>query len=124
MAIQVLLIPPIPPLNKDETKSLGLALPIEIVRVEPNGVPLMSRMLEARAEIAVRPTCQKVKDIFGFDTAEEEKFFDAVDAGTVEVSQLLPSEPVASQSDAQLVISDGTDISDSFKGYENGIRTE
>ncbi|EGZ69813.1 hypothetical protein NEUTE2DRAFT_132202 [Neurospora tetrasperma FGSC 2509] len=100
MAIQVLLIPPIPPLNKDETKSLGLALPIEIVRVEPNG------------------------DIFGFDTAEEEKFFDAVDAGTVEVSQLLPSEPVASQSDAQLVISDGTDISDSFKGYENGIRTE
>ncbi|ESA44318.1 oxysterol binding protein 1, variant [Neurospora crassa OR74A] len=56
--------------------------------------------------------------------SDEEEFFDAVDAGTVEVSQLPPSEPVASQSDTQLVISDGTDISDSFKGYENGIRTK
>lgn len=56
--------------------------------------------------------------------SDEEEFFDAVDAGTVEVSQLPPSEPVASQSDTQLVISDNTDISDSFKGYENGIRTK
>lgn len=57
------------------------------------------------------------------DDSDEEEFFDAVDAGTVEVSQLPPSEPVASQSETQLVISDGTDISESFKGYENGIRT-
>ncbi|KAA8633746.1 hypothetical protein SMACR_01261 [Sordaria macrospora] len=56
--------------------------------------------------------------------SDEEEFFDAVDAGTVEVSQLPPSEPVASSSETQLVISDGTDISESFKGYENGIRTK
>ncbi|KAK3355282.1 Oxysterol-binding protein-domain-containing protein [Neurospora tetraspora] len=56
--------------------------------------------------------------------SDDEEFFDALDAGTVEVSQLPPSEPVASQSETQLVISDGTDISDSFKGYENGIRTK
>jgi hypothetical protein len=53
--------------------------------------------------------------------SDEEEFFDAVDAGEVEVSQLPPSE---SQQDKQLIISDAYDISSSFKGYENGIRTK
>ncbi|KAK1758718.1 Oxysterol-binding protein 2 [Echria macrotheca] len=55
--------------------------------------------------------------------SEEEEFFDAVDAGQVEVSQLPPSEVATSQDQKQLVISDAYNISDSFKGYENGIRT-
>jgi ankyrin repeat protein len=55
--------------------------------------------------------------------SDEEEFFDAVDAGEVEVSQLPPSELAASQEEKQLVISDAYDISSSFKGYENGIRT-
>ncbi|KAK3951324.1 hypothetical protein QBC32DRAFT_239605 [Pseudoneurospora amorphoporcata] len=83
---------PLPPSNKDETKAPGLAPPIEIVRAEGNGAPLMSRMLEARAEMAARPSfdldrlsgehrrdeagetgqlAQKLKDIFEFDWAEE-----------------------------------------------------
>jgi ankyrin repeat protein len=56
------------------------------------------------------------------DESDEEEFFDAVDAGEVEVSQLPPSELTASQ-EGQLVISDAYDISSSFRGYENGIRT-
>jgi hypothetical protein len=56
------------------------------------------------------------------DESDEEEFFDAVDAGEVEVSQLPPSELTASQ-EGQLVISDAYDISSSFSGYENGIRT-
>ncbi|KAK4125242.1 hypothetical protein N657DRAFT_360509 [Parathielavia appendiculata] len=55
--------------------------------------------------------------------SDEEEFFDAVDAGEVEVSQLPPSELAMSQEQKQLVISDAYDISSSFKGYENGIRT-
>ena len=55
--------------------------------------------------------------------SDAEEFFDAVDAGVVEVSQLPPSELATSQSEQQLVISDAYDISSSFKGYENGIRT-
>jgi ankyrin repeat protein len=55
--------------------------------------------------------------------SDEEEFFDAVDAGEVEVSQLPPTELTASQEKQQLVISDAYDISSSFKGYENGIRT-
>lgn len=54
--------------------------------------------------------------------SDEEEFFDAVDAGEVEVSQLPPSEVTESKEDKQLVISDAVDISSSFKGYENGIR--
>lgn len=54
--------------------------------------------------------------------SDEEEFFDAVDAGQVEVSQLPLSELKASQEEKQLVISDAFDISSSFKGYENGIR--
>lgn len=55
--------------------------------------------------------------------SDEEEFFDAVDAGQVEVSQLPPSEVATSQEEKQLVISDAYDISSSFRGYENGIRT-
>ena len=54
--------------------------------------------------------------------SDEEEFFDAVDAGQVEVSQLPPSELSASKEQNQLIISDAYDISDSFHGYENGIR--
>ncbi len=55
--------------------------------------------------------------------SDEEEFFDAVDAGEVAVSQLPPSELTRSQEEKQLVISDAYDISSSFKGYENGIRS-
>ncbi|KAK3365099.1 Oxysterol-binding protein-domain-containing protein [Lasiosphaeria ovina] len=56
--------------------------------------------------------------------SDEEEFFDAVDAGEVEVSQFPPSETVPSQNETQLVVSDALNISDSFSGYENGIRTK
>ncbi len=55
--------------------------------------------------------------------SDEEEFFDAVDAGEVAVDVMPPSDVVPSQDGQQsLVISDGLDLSDSFHGYENGIR--
>ena len=54
--------------------------------------------------------------------SEGEEFFDAVDAGEVEVTELPPSEIATSQSQQQVVISDAFDLSDSFKGYEGGVR--
>jgi hypothetical protein len=56
--------------------------------------------------------------------SDEEEFFDAVDAGEVEVSQLPPSDVTTAKEEKQLVIADSYDISSSFKGYENGIRTK
>ncbi|KAI8283590.1 Oxysterol-binding 2 [Colletotrichum sp. SAR11_57] len=61
------------------------------------------------------------------ESEEEDEFFDAVDAGEVEVSELPPSEAVTSPQEEKqqhLVVSSGVDISGSFKGYENGIRTK
>ncbi|WQF83135.1 Putative oxysterol-binding protein [Colletotrichum destructivum] len=61
------------------------------------------------------------------ESEDEDEFFDAVDAGEVEVSQLPPSDAAATpheeKKEQQLVVSGGIDLSSSFKGYENGIRT-
>jgi hypothetical protein len=55
--------------------------------------------------------------------SDEEEFFDAVDAGEVEVAPMPPSEvAVAVDEKTELTVS-GIDISSSFMGYENGIRT-
>lgn len=60
------------------------------------------------------------------ESEDEDEFFDAVDAGEVELSQLPPSDVVPTPQEEekqQLVVSSGVDISSAFKGYENGIRT-
>lgn len=52
------------------------------------------------------------------ESGDDKEFFDAVDAGQVEVSQMLSDE---TRQEKSIVVS-GIDISPSFKGYENGIR--
>lgn len=69
-----------------------------------------------------RQTIAQVAEISDSESDEEE-FFDAVDAGEVQVTKLPPSEVTASQENKQLVISDAYNISSSFAGYENGIRS-
>jgi ankyrin repeat protein len=67
----------------------------------------------------------QVAQLSDSESEADEEFFDAVDAGEVEVDLMPPSElaGAADKKDDQLVISGGLDISSSFKGYENGIRT-
>ena len=50
---------------------------------------------------------------------DQDEFFDAVDAGEVEVAVMAPGE---AEQEKGVVVSSGLDISSSFKGYENGIR--
>ncbi|KAK7743843.1 hypothetical protein SLS53_003862 [Cytospora paraplurivora] len=60
------------------------------------------------------------------DESDDEEFFDAVDAGVIEAEPLPPYQPPATdlgEENKDLVVSSGTDISSSFHGYENGIRT-
>ena len=65
-----------------------------------------------------------VADMSDMESDDEDEFFDAVDAGEVEVAPMPPSELAAKgNSTDELTISTGFDISNSFKGYENGIRT-
>ncbi|CZT12397.1 related to oxysterol-binding protein [Rhynchosporium graminicola] len=63
------------------------------------------------------------------DSEEEadDEFFDAVDAGEVEVAPMLPlpppNPPVHDESEkGEAITADAIDLSSSFKGYENGIR--
>ncbi|KAI1323268.1 Oxysterol-binding protein-domain-containing protein [Xylariaceae sp. FL0255] len=53
--------------------------------------------------------------------SEGDEFFDAVDAGEVDVEPMPPSE-VVPESKQQIIVS-GVDVSESYKGYENGYRT-
>ncbi|KAJ4133108.1 hypothetical protein NW754_015919 [Fusarium falciforme] len=62
-----------------------------------------------------------IVDLSESESEEEDEFFDAVDAGHVEVSELPVEETKPETQD--IVVSGGLDISPSFKGYENGIRT-
>ncbi|MBE3111071.1 MAG: hypothetical protein IMZ46_11280, partial [Acidobacteria bacterium] len=51
---------------------------------------------------------------------DDEEFFDAVDAGEVNIEELPPT---SAEAEKAVVVSGGIDLSSSFKGYENGIRT-
>ncbi|KAI1417336.1 oxysterol binding protein [Hypoxylon sp. FL1857] len=55
--------------------------------------------------------------------SEQEEFFDAVDAGEVDVEPMPPSDVVPSAGAKQDVVISGVDVSSAFKGYENGFRT-
>lgn len=71
-----------------------------------------------------RATFSQVVDISESESEEEEEFFDAVDAGEVEVEPMPPPEVVTpSESKQELVATTQVDVSSAFKGYENGIRT-
>ncbi|PQE07160.1 hypothetical protein CJF31_00004803 [Rutstroemia sp. NJR-2017a BVV2] len=66
------------------------------------------------------------------DSDDDDEFFDAVDAGEVEISTTMPPlsphvEPTEDEGEnkeeKQVVKVEGLDISPSFKGYEQGVRT-
>lgn len=76
--------------------------------------------VSAARSLSRKPTALEQMAEFSDDESEDqEEFFDAVDAGEVEVAEIAPGE--ASQ-EKGVVVSGGVDISSSFKGYENGIR--
>lgn len=81
--------------------------------------------VEKEQEVAIhgisrKPTALEQMAEFSDDESEDqEEFFDAVDAGEVEVAELLPGDAAQEKG---VVLSGGVDISGSFKGYENGIR--
>lgn len=74
--------------------------------------PLPARSLRRKPTIIV--------DLSESESEQEDEFFDAVDAGQVEVLE-LPLDDLKNETQ-EIVVSGGIDISSSFKGYENGIR--
>ncbi|KAI0410916.1 Oxysterol-binding protein-domain-containing protein [Xylaria grammica] len=68
-------------------------------------------------------TLSRILDVSEDSESEQEEFFDAVDAGEVEVEPMPPSEVLPSSDSKQDIVVQGADVSSAFKGYENGIRT-
>ncbi|KAK5636218.1 hypothetical protein RRF57_011930 [Xylaria bambusicola] len=65
----------------------------------------------------------KLLDVSDDSESEQEEFFDAVDAGEVDVEPMPPSELLPSSESKQDIVISGVDVSSAFKGYENGVRT-
>ncbi|KAI0878047.1 Oxysterol-binding protein-domain-containing protein [Hypoxylon argillaceum] len=68
-------------------------------------------------------TLSKLLDVSEDSESEQEEFFDAVDAGEVDVEPMPPSEVIPSSDSKQDIIVSGVDVSSAFKGYESGVRT-
>lgn len=93
------------------------------------GVPVLERIQD---EVQVEPTSpsrpapaarrqtalDQVADFSDSDSDDGDEFFDAVDSGEVEVTELPESQPT----EPRAVVSSSLDITPSFSGYENGIR--
>ncbi|CAI6096677.1 unnamed protein product [Clonostachys chloroleuca] len=70
-----------------------------------------------------KPTAlQQIAALSESESEDEEEFFDAVDAGEVEVADVTLAEVGVEEAQKEVAVSDGFDISSSFNGYENGIR--
>ncbi|KAL8387155.1 hypothetical protein RB595_010116 [Gaeumannomyces hyphopodioides] len=81
--------------------------------------PVISNLSRRQTALA------QVADMSDSDSGDDDEvFFDAVDAGEVDVEPAMPpSDKAAIGDNSQVVVSSGLDISSSFIGYENGIRT-
>ncbi|RYC57403.1 hypothetical protein CHU98_g8802 [Xylaria longipes] len=86
----------------------------EVLRDGQKSPPAVSRKATALS---------KLLDVSEDSESEQEEFFDAVDAGEVDVEPMPPSDVMPSSDSRQDIVVSGADISSAFKGYENGVRT-
>lgn len=81
------------------------------------GVKSIKSMGMTRRQTAL----EQIAQMSDMSSSDDEEFFDAIDAGEVEVSELPPTPAV--EAEESVLVPSGVDISSSFKGYENGVRT-
>lgn len=83
------------------------------------------RRSRATSSLRRRSILAEVTNLSDTESEDDEEFFDAVDAGEVEVVSRMPSTVTPLSKDLktdQAVAVGGIDLSPSFHGYENGIR--
>lgn len=95
---------------------------LEQVSLNHDGTALR-RKSTAASSVRRKSVLLEVGNLSETDSEDDEEFFDAVDAGEVQVAPMLlpPSKPVHKEPEKVVGI-EGLDLSPSFKGYENGIR--
>ncbi len=97
----------------------------ETAAVDDSGDSLR-RTSTTRSSIRRKSLLAEITSLSDSDSEDDEEFFDAVDAGDIAVAPMSPASPGLQKQPptegAQLVVAGGTDITQSFHGYENGIR--
>jgi oxysterol-binding protein 1 len=89
----------------------------------PQGADDFEPQKSPTKSITRRQTLAQIANLSDSESEDEEEFFDAVDAGEVEVAEMPPSEAAPLDvGEKAVIVSGGLDLSSSFKGYENGIR--
>ncbi|KAI1365264.1 Oxysterol-binding protein-domain-containing protein [Xylaria arbuscula] len=110
----------------EETRPISRRSSIPATQEEVTDAPVEVPQGDGKSPTAVsRKTTalSKLLDVSDDSESEQEEFFDAVDAGEVDVGYLPPSEVLPSSDSKQDIVVSGVDVSSAFKGYENGVRT-
>ncbi|QSZ34667.1 hypothetical protein DSL72_007521 [Monilinia vaccinii-corymbosi] len=105
-----------------------IAEALDAVSLDDDGTAPLRRVPTSKSSLRRKAIIEGLPDMTDTDSDENDEFFDAVDAGQVEVVKVLPPSSSAvggseEVEESQLVKVDVPDISSSFKGYENGVRT-
>lgn len=97
---------------------------LEQVALHADGTAAQRRRPRASSSLRRKSVLLDVSNLSESDSEDDEEFFDAVDAGEVQVAPMLPpsSPPLTRDAEKQLVAVKGIDLTSSFQGYENGIR--
>lgn len=101
---------------------------LDDVSLNDDGTAPLRHVPTSKSSLRQKSNAEDIPDMSDSDSDEDDEFFDAVDAGQVEIVKALPlSSPVVGVTEEveedEHVKVDGLDISSAFKGYENGIRT-
>lgn len=101
-----------------------ISLTTKETQVEASAVPPVSGPKSPTFSLVRKQTALEQVDLSESESEEDEEFFDAVDAGEVEISDMATEKPkILVEKAEEAIVTTGKDISASFTGYENGIRT-
>jgi hypothetical protein len=117
-------------MSKDEGQALG---DLERPQMKPSAAAMRRKSIGVREKGRRKSTIADLTNLSDSDSDEDEEFFDAVDAGDVEILDVMPksatiSAPSSKGEERQKSREDlreqrRAEIQPSFKGYEDPIRT-
>ncbi|KAG9230204.1 Oxysterol-binding protein-domain-containing protein [Amylocarpus encephaloides] len=86
----------------------------------------LRRKSTAKSSLRRKSVMEEIQKLSESESEDDEEFFDAVDAGEVEVAPMPVVSPPEYKEKAAVVEKEkgGFDLSPSFQGYEDGIRTK
>jgi hypothetical protein len=109
----------------DPLKTADFSDALEQVALDSDGTALRHKST-AKSSLRHKSVLAEVGNLSDTESEDEDEFFDAVDAGEIEVAPILsPSSPPSVYKDIEKTLGtdeDLLDISAAFNGYEDGVR--